>query len=480
MASTKSRNLTTLVGCFIISTQNCMHPIWGFLSVILHTYYHYETGFTLDTINNFILYFYLGIYVSYFVFPITIQHINISLSLFVYLVVNSIFIMGFTYIGSASVFYMVAFILGLAESLLVGTMNFMTVVLYPNNKSLAMGFCLSGISVAILIWSSIMTMMVNPDNLKLEESGVFPLAVSANIPGFLYSFGLFTFVLGMIGLVLIGNFNTNFGIEMVSELSKYSSMKFSVISAHARHEEKQEEIEEEKNSMSKLKMPDIELESPMVAADRDRERDIESEEALAMTEMEFLKAYVFTSQFGLFFLMSLIRNSYYIYTQNNFKVITMLNINDDHFVSYIASVTFILNFGFRIAGGYFMDKYGISFTNQATFLSYFVISAIYILYPSSRLLFVVAIALIRISSGVNEILINGSCYIIYGKEPTVRILKYYMLMFVLSPVVCDIVEALFLKSGGYSAVLFVLTVIVIGGMAVDYKLKLMLKDKHCY
>ena len=474
MHTKKSRNLTTLVGCFIISTQNCMHPLWGFLSVMLYTYYHYKNNFTLENINSFILYFYLGIYVSYFALPITLQKLNISVSLFIYLAVNSLFILAFQYVGSLITFYLIAFILGLAESLLVGTMNFVTVVLYPDNKSLAMGFCLSGISVAILIYSSIMTMMVNPENLKIDDSGIFPVSVSDNVPGFLFTFSILTFILGMVGLILIGNFNAHHEEEIESELTKYSLMKFSVVSGYALNEEKIEEVEEDKHSRSRIKSAEIEMEAPMLQLDN---QDAETSNVLYMNEMEFVKTYVFTYRFALFFIAALVRNSYYIYSQNNFKIITMLNINDDHFVSYIASITFIFNFAFRIAGGYFMDKVGISFTNQITFLSYYIISFIYILFPTSRFLFVIAISLIRISSGVNEILINGSCYSIYGKETAVRILKYYMLMFILSPLLCDIVESLFLRKDGYGNVLFALTIIVLGGSLTDFKLKSLLKNQ---
>ena len=446
--------LLTLIGFFIICTQNCMHPLWGYLSVVLNTYYHYTVGFTATEVNNFISYFYMGIYVSLILMPLAIMHMNKSLCLFLCLFINSLLFVLLTYVRSLFILYLFAFLLGLAESLLVMIMNFMLVIIFPKQKSLAISFCNSGISIAILSYSVALTYMVNPNNLGLNETMHFPIEVSDNVPAFLWFFGESTFIVGMIGLVLIGNFDANFSEELKESLSKSDFSSLSVSGSIMK------EIQEEE--IAKL---EIELEEPVLTPKANKDKD---KNVLRISEMQFIKDYILTKLFGLVFVIALIRQIFYIYSQNNFKIIALIHINDDHFVSYAASITFILNFIARIVSGYIMDKLGLAFFNQITFSSYFITIVIYIFFPSSKVLYVVAISFIRIYSGFNEVLINGSLYMIYHKDEVVRMMKYFMIFFITAPVINSWIEQYLLEESDYTNIFWFYFFSTIVGMVVEF------------
>ena len=62
---------------------------------------------------------------------------------------------------------------------------------------------ISAIAVNVLFWSTIITEIVNPDNLAPNEEKIFPIEVAENFSRFIYIFNISNFLLGLIGIYLI-------------------------------------------------------------------------------------------------------------------------------------------------------------------------------------------------------------------------------------------------------------------------------------
>lgn len=87
---------------------------------------------------------------------------------------------------------------------------------------------ISGIALNVLLWSTFITKIVNPDNLASNIDNIFPEVVAQNFQKFIYIFNVCNFFTGLIGCYLIRDVQEYLGYEpgtvsdeMISE-SKYS------------------------------------------------------------------------------------------------------------------------------------------------------------------------------------------------------------------------------------------------------------------
>ena len=280
-----------------------------------------------------------------------------------------------------------------------------------------------------------MTYLVNPDNLKIDEKGVFPESVSERVPGFLVFFGSVTFVSGLVGIFLIRNFDQDWKKkeDKNPDHEEIELLERSIIEKSFSHSE--ELIKEPKKA--------------------------------ELSEVSFVKQYVVNFEFFLIMVVTIIRYTLFIYTQNNFKIISIIHINDDHFISNMATITFVLNLIMRLLMGKIIERIGIYNSIQCIFSVFIAIYLIYIFYPSSRFFYVINIALIRAVSGMQSISFNSLPYLLYDREVALRLLKYYMFTFVVASYLSDLTDRFFLKDLDYRTVFDVLLVSIIFAMGVN-------------
>lgn len=180
----------------------------------------------------------------------------------------------------------------------------------------------------------------------------------------------------------------------------------------------------------------------------------------SMSERQLLEKYVFQEKFKVLFLTSFVRNMFAIYFMNNFKNIALININDDHFLSYSSSFAYLLSLGFQMFGGMIVDKFGIMIATIGIYILFLFVIAMYLLFASSKFAFLLAIIAYRITFGMCVTLNNSSLYNIYPKMAATRLLKYYFLNSVLGVIAGNIVEYLFVSEQSY-VVLWIFYMIII-------------------
>lgn len=81
--------------------------------------------------------------------------------------------------------------------------QFEVVSIFPNEKGKIVGLMISGIALSVLFWSTLITYLVNPENLIANENKIFPESVALNFTSFIYIFNTANFLVGLFGIYLI-------------------------------------------------------------------------------------------------------------------------------------------------------------------------------------------------------------------------------------------------------------------------------------
>ena len=183
-----------------------------------------------------------------------------------------------------------------------------------------------------------------------------------------------------------------------------------------------------------------------------------------ITESKLISEYVNTHVFKVLFVSSFIRNMFSIYLMNNFKNIALININDDHFVSYSSSFAFLLSLGFQMFGGIVVDKIGILNTTLIMYVMHMFVIAIYVFFASSKLAFLIAILIFRMSFGLCMILNNSSLYNVYEKAIATRLLKYYFMNSLTGVIAANLIEKICVTNEDYDIMWIVHTLAIIFGI----------------
>lgn len=428
-----------VLASFIISAQDFIHPFMGYMEPIIKTHFGSKMEFTFFNVNMFVLFLYIGIFSSFTFIPMSLKRMKIRIIMIYCLFLNSFAILSLIYLRNYLLIYLMAYILGVLDGMILHTLNFAVVLLYPDNKSGAIGYNMAGTAFATFSWGCIVTYGVNPNNLKVNSEGVFPESVNQKIPGFLYAYGLITLVLGLIGVYMFWDFDDEYKDEILQSLKNQNlddSISLSQVSDIVTP------IEERRKSRAQELKDSFQKELVELA---EKSKD----EVEDLNEAQFFKKYVLDKGFITLFLISIVRLSNVIYFQNNFKFITLSHINDDHFVSNMATITFILNLAIRLLIGRVIKLIGLYNVLQLIFIGFSLVSFIYILFPYSKFFYVIAISLIRIVSGAHVIVAVSTLYVIYDNQIAIKLLRYFMTVFIFSPILCNLLEMMFLEDNDY-------------------------------
>lgn len=74
---------------------------------------------------------------------------------------------------------------------------------YPNNRGLAGGMVLAGIGFGTFVFNYVSKWLINPDSLKADEHGYFPLELAQKVPNMLRTLITIWFIMCIIGICMV-------------------------------------------------------------------------------------------------------------------------------------------------------------------------------------------------------------------------------------------------------------------------------------
>ena len=80
---------------------------------------------------------------------------------------------------------------------------------FPKRKSLITGLCLSAFGFGTMVFSTISTAIVNPDNMHITSSGHFPEDVADRVPHMFITLAAIWAILAVVGVTVTSRKNTN-------------------------------------------------------------------------------------------------------------------------------------------------------------------------------------------------------------------------------------------------------------------------------
>lgn len=517
----------SLLALLIFNLPGIMINSWGNLEIYMRSYFYQKSGYTKENLKIVPIIFMMVMNFSMILVPIII---NYYYNIYMYAALGFIASFFYLFLCKANMlyeFYLLIIFMTLSSRLLVSIGNYIAAELYPKNRSFAIGFVISGLSMSNVVWNFIMTDVINPENKPIMSNEIFEWEVASRVPLFMTYLSIFSFTCVIVGTLLIDRSVFSMNIdddaiadslaesmsstamrkskkikmdrdlkELILPLQKksiISGTKSEMIKKYSNSNTYNNKIEENPGNINpenqkrnldygnnmfysrqtemrnterdltyhnKISKPSsksflYELNSPLsnISIKRDKSKkyedyfkkqpeeiveDVEDYNSISnrtelpeineiVTENILFNNYVNKEVFKVLFTTSFIRNMFSIYIMNNFKDIALININDDHFISYSSSFAFLLSLGFQMFGGIIIDRFGILKSTSAIYILYLIVISMYAFFATSKVAFVCAIMAFRIAFGLNAILNNSSLYNIYEKSLATRLLKYYFM-----------------------------------------------------
>ena len=161
----------------------------------------------------------------------------------------------------------------------------------------------------------------------------------------------------------------------------------------------------------------------------------------------------------------IIRNIFYIYFANNFKTITIVSINNDQFISYVGSITFLMASVFQIFGGHLIDKFGFINITICVYGASLIIIVCYMTFPASKICFIFSMIIFRGLVGFNAVLNYSVVYSMYTKSIGMRLLKYFYTNSLVAVLTGSYIDFLLMeKNNDYSKIWFFYVILIVFGI----------------
>lgn len=484
---------TSLIALLLLAFTTIIVGAWGNLAIYVESYYSYNGHLQKQSIKMISSILILSINVSTLILPYLIRNFYNRYLLFYLPCLAAFFYFLFSKAGSIFILYFIVFMEGLAQRSCLNIINYTAARLFPKNKSLIIGVCLSGRAISTILWSIMMTKLINPDNLESNQFGLFPEEVANNFPFFTYSIGTSVLVSGMVGFLLIDPaiFNTEIDEDIVTlsdtdsihnfEIFKSSYSIKSEFLLDDRRRERMKKINErnvlsrsvkivnKENGERKKSTNSLEEYLRKASYERNTQLGIEMEEKYeeehVLTEKELIRTYIFTPKFILIYISSFIRNIFYIYFANNFKTITIVSINNDQFISYVGSITFLMASVFQIFGGHLIDKFGFINITICVYGASLIIIVCYMTFPASKICFIFSMIIFRGLVGFNAVLNNSVVYSMYTKSIGMRLLKYFYTNSLVAVLTGSYIDFLLMEENNdYSKIWFFYVILIVFGI----------------
>ena len=166
----KIEKIQIIFGFFCIGLIICAITIWGFVSVYLRSYYYWFNRNLTSSVEFNIVPMLFGIWMSYISVPFLVRNFNPLLSLGICAAFKIIGYLGYLITDSTGGFLFSGFVISYVEHMILGVSGFYIVTLFKEEKGKVISFMVSGVGFNVLVWSSIMTKIINPDNIPPNEN----------------------------------------------------------------------------------------------------------------------------------------------------------------------------------------------------------------------------------------------------------------------------------------------------------------------
>lgn len=481
-------------------------PIWANLITYVKSYYYYSLHFTTADVQVVVVIFALATNISFYCLQLIIQYYNNKQSLLVLNIITALCYFMIPRCINLFSFYLLFLLLTTAQRTTLNIINHISVDLFMKNKSFVIGANLSSSSIAAIVWSILLTYIINPDNDKVDQLGNLPKEVAEGLVYYTNGLTVFTLLCGVAAYYLMNDvvcfdrIDRNTANTSSSIFKQSASIKTATfITNNKSGIELQESMMEDKNlpnfnyeKSNNLSSFQIESNSkdynnddnfkslnfnkplhrqttysPINSIDEEKnEKEYPEEQVLKnslytfsnskasinIKETTILRNYILTRTFMVIWLSSFCRNTFNIYIKNNFKTISLYSINDDKFINGVSSATLGVMLVAQLFSGTLIDRIGPFIVTIIVYASSLVIIGVYIFSPTSRPLFVVAIIFNRIINGINVILNNSLLYGLYSRAIVVKLLKYFFINSLISSIVTIVAEAILINGVDFTRV----------------------------
>lgn len=217
----------SILGFMILNLPSIFMASWGNIEIYLQSYYHYKNGFTYIQFGNIVVIFTASVLLSMILLPFILKKAYDKIFYVFLSLVGSAFFLNLDRAASIFELYSLVVFLSFAQRLLLAMSNYTIAGLIPNKRSFSIGILQSAISISNIVWSVIMTKLINPENKPLLDNGVFSKDVADNLHSFLILIFIFGVICSFFGVYLlseaIDNEKKKYGRDIDGESASIAS-----------------------------------------------------------------------------------------------------------------------------------------------------------------------------------------------------------------------------------------------------------------
>ena len=457
---------------FILNTCSITFCLWP----IFYPYYasylkHFDSSYNMKQLFSYFLYCYLGVTLSSSFMNFSIYLLGYKKSLYL----NAIFLWLHCYFTVATTNIIIVSICVIVHGMLLQNTAILTILFftewYPEQASIYYSPSLSGIMVGSFIWTMIISHMINPDNEDLtwevqEHYGIsnyYSWEIAQRVPLAYYTHGTVVMLISIIvsfmipesdkykGLIhnwLNGvndpvetieseyiSFKKDFSESVNSSILHTTSLNLS-LQSHGTKNRVKNSIMQQENLLTNNQKHSEEIELTLIE-NNDQPISISgiNETESKIRQYNILND-IFSKEFVLIFMISIIRNSQNAFLIDNFKIYGMKIVKSDHLLNQAYGISALFALFFRGAAGIICEKYGIVNSYKAALVTAVIIDLLYVTiiesYPS---LFLVSVIIGRSLYNINCMINYLTLYTIYPTEKALKLSMIFDLAYFIAIIV---------------------------------------------